>query len=336
MVTSGCNVAKVVFTGTDEAQGTHDAGGDAPPDTPAGPHIAHVVSVTADVANATYGTGAVIPILVEFDTEVMITGMPAILLNVSGQATVFYTSGAGTKVLKYNYTVTRGNQVDHLDYKNDASLSFADGQIFNETGNADLTLPVPGAPGSLGANKQIAISTGTLQLNFTGVLQSFTVPGGITSVDIAASGATGGTSTGELGGLLIAGGKGAVARATFAVVGGQQLSVLVGGAGTNKSCGAGGGGGSWVVRGAELLLVAGGGGGGFDCQALGPQNGSIGEGGSSGGGGVCPLSRSAAAGGTNGNGGTALLGGGGGGWLPRAPRPRKNPHRSGRWLSLEN
>ena len=318
MVASGCNVAKVVFTGTDESQGTHDAGGDAPidaaPDAPAGPHLAHVVSASSTANNAVYGSGAKLPITVSFDTEVTVTGTPSLLVN-STPRPVSYTSGSGTKVLTYTYTVVRGERIDRLDYAAANALTLSGGRIFNEVGDADLTLPTPGTAGSLGANKQITINTGTLTLVYTGMLQTFTVPAGITSIDATSSGATGGTSLGEQGGMNISGGKGALATGTFTVNGGDQLTVLIGGGGGNANCGAGGGGGSWLVRGTDLLLVAGGGGGGFSCNALGSQTGGIGAQTSSGGGGLCANGRNPADGGTNGNGGTSFLGGGGGGWL---------------------
>ena len=101
-------------------------------------------------------------------------------------------------------------------------------------------------------------SSGTQSFNYTGSLQNFTVPSGITSVTIDAQGATGGNSSG----FTPVGGNGARMVGTFAVSSGQVLNVLVGQAGGSASYGAGGGGGSFVTDASNNpLLVAGGGGG---------------------------------------------------------------------------
>lgn len=57
------------------------------------------------------------------------------------------------------YTVVPGDATDDLDYSATTSLTLNGGQIdrYNETTDADLTLPTPGAAGSLGANKAIVI-----------------------------------------------------------------------------------------------------------------------------------------------------------------------------------
>jgi hypothetical protein len=161
--------------------------------------------------------------------------------------------------------------------------------------------------------------TGTTTFNHTGALQTFTVPACATSIIVDAYGAEGGLSTGQNGGMNIAGGRGARARGTFAVAGGQAISVLVGGVGLNSNCGSGGGGGSFVIRGTAILLIAGGGGGGFHCNALGSAVGAGGNVGTAGGGGSCTMmpgfDRPPAPGGVNGQGGFSAFGGGGGGYL---------------------
>lgn len=101
-------------------------------------------------------------------------------------------------------------------------------------------------------------SGGTSTLSFTGSIQTFTVPAGVTSITIDARGAQGGTSGTNLGGL------GARMTGTFAVTPGQVLQILVGGQGGTGSQQGGGGGGTFVVAsGNTPLVVAGGGGGGF-------------------------------------------------------------------------
>jgi len=63
-------------------------------------------------------------------------------------------------MLTFNYTVQSGDVSDDLDYVATNSLSLNGGTITGAVGDADLTLPVPGGPGSLGWNKDIVIDNG--------------------------------------------------------------------------------------------------------------------------------------------------------------------------------
>lgn len=168
----------------------------------------------------------------------------------------------------------------------------------------------------------------TATYNYTGGAQTFVVPTGVTSVDVDARGAQGGSST-TYGNQ---GGQGARVQTTFSVTSGTTWNIYVGGAGTNTNsssgaaraggfngganggtgacCGGAGGGGASDIRvgGTALTdrtVVAGGGGGagGFGAGAFG-AGGTGGLTGSAGGnGGVAA---------TGGGGGTAGAGGGGG------------------------
>lgn len=119
----------------------------------------------------------------------------------------------------------------------------------------------------------------TDSLNFTGGIQTWTVPCGVTSVNIDVYGAEGGA--GATGGNSATGGPGGLgghAMGTLAVTPGQILNIFVGGAGATPTGGfngganggstnAGGGGGATDIRvnGTALtdrVLTAGGGGGG--------------------------------------------------------------------------
>ncbi|MBK7305978.1 MAG: hypothetical protein IPI88_02400 [Chitinophagaceae bacterium] len=137
--------------------------------------------------------------------------------------------------------------------------------------------------------------------NFTGSAQTFTVPAGVSSINITTLGAEGGAGAigaanggGPAGG---AGGRGSRATGTLAVTPGQVLTIFVGGAGgaptagfngggTGGSVNAGGGGGASDVRfpgasSADRVIVAAGGGGG----GRGGCEGSIGAPGAGGAGG---------------------------------------------------
>lgn len=111
-----------------------------------------------------------------------------------------------------------------------------------------------------------------LTFNFTGAIQTITVPAGATTATIKVIGAQGGSGTGGMGTV---GGKGASVQGDFAVTPGETLSVLVGGMG-GTHIGGGGGGGSFVWIGtlpanltAATLLVAAGGGGGAGGNSFG-------------------------------------------------------------------
>lgn len=117
-----------------------------------------VTNVSSTTANGTYGTGAVITITVTFNKTVNVTGTPQLALNSGGTAN--YTSGSGSNTLSFTYTVAAGQNSSHLDYASTSALTLNGGTIQDAVlNNANLTLPAPGAAGSLGANKSIVIST---------------------------------------------------------------------------------------------------------------------------------------------------------------------------------
>jgi hypothetical protein len=73
---------------------------------------------------------------------------------------VNYASGGGTSALTFTYTVQAGDTSSDLDYVSTTSLALNGGTIKDlAANNAVLTLPAPGAAGSLGANKAIVIDT---------------------------------------------------------------------------------------------------------------------------------------------------------------------------------
>jgi hypothetical protein len=115
-----------------------------------------VSDVTSTTTNGTYGTGAVIPILVTFSGPVTVTGTPSLALNSGGTAT--YSGGSGTSTLTFTYTVSAGQQSSDLDYTTTAALTLNGGTITGAGSlAATLTLPAVGGTGSLGANKNIVI-----------------------------------------------------------------------------------------------------------------------------------------------------------------------------------
>jgi len=158
--------------------------------------------------------------------------------------------------------------------------------------------------------------------NYTGSVQSYTVPvTGTFTIDMA--GGAGGSGDGGSGGSAWAGGLGGRVVCSLSVTAGQVLSIIVAGAGTTQTTaatapggylgggngtslttdsytGGGGGGASYIITGGDSIIIAGGGGGGaYD----GPSCTGGAGGGLTGGNGAGVVS--------HGNGGTQSAGGSG-------------------------
>jgi len=119
---------------------------------------ATVTNLTSTTANGSYSVSAMIPISITFSKLVNVTGLPQLALNSGGTAT--YSSGTGTTTLTFNYTVAAGQNSSKLDATSTTALSLNGGTISDTASQAAiLTLPAPGAAGSLGANKSIVIDT---------------------------------------------------------------------------------------------------------------------------------------------------------------------------------
>ncbi|MFN8393185.1 MAG: HYR domain-containing protein [Bacteroidia bacterium] len=156
----------------------------------------------------------------------------------------------------------------------------------------------------------VCISQGTpVTFNYTGSLQTYTVPPGTSFLRIDARGAQGGSVTTT---CAATGGLGARMRGDVSVTPGEVISIMVGQQGLTNGSDAGGGGGSFVVRTGNVPLVVAGGGGGAtnNIGSCGSNRDGINA--------TITTSGTASAnglvaGGTNGNGGGASTGSGGGG-----------------------
>jgi hypothetical protein len=93
--------------------------------------------------------------------NVTVTGTPQLALNSGGAAK--YSSGSGSATLTFTYIVGASDSVAHLDYTSTGALTLNGGTI-----DAALTLPAPGAAGSLGANTNIAIGAAAPAAFFNG------------------------------------------------------------------------------------------------------------------------------------------------------------------------
>ncbi|MBK8143748.1 MAG: hypothetical protein IPK62_01490 [Bacteroidetes bacterium] len=118
------------------------------------------------------------------------------------------------------------------------------------------------------AENVAAAPGGSQTFNFTGAVQNFTVPAGVSTITIDARGGQGGTIGAAIGGL------GARMVGDVSVTPGQVLTVWVGQQGGASNNGGYGGGGSGVTNGGTALVIAGGGGGG--SNGSGAENGKPG------------------------------------------------------------
>jgi hypothetical protein len=135
-----------------------------------------VTSVSSTTANGTYGAGSQIDVTVTFSETVNVNGTPQLALETgTTDRTAAYASGSGSNTLTFTYTVQAGDRSSDLDYLSVNALTLNGGTIQDAaSNNAVLTLPNPGAAGSLGANKAIVIvSKKVAQLKSAGAQDGF-------------------------------------------------------------------------------------------------------------------------------------------------------------------
>ena len=155
-----------------------------------------VINVSSTLADGSYKAGQVVPVTVQFNEPVTVTGTPALTLSTPGNTGVNFSSFSGD-TLTFNYTVAAGNTSADLNYAATGSLSGA-GTILDAAGNAAVrTLPALAGAGSLATNKNIVIDTtapivAVTQVN--GTTRSFPY---YTNAGISSIGGTCGVLTGD-------------------------------------------------------------------------------------------------------------------------------------------
>ncbi|MDM8544358.1 lamin tail domain-containing protein [Desulfococcaceae bacterium HSG9] len=126
------------------------------------PSVASIIYLTSTATAGSYTAGSVIEIIVRFSKTVWVKGMPQLMLD-TGQATpgtAYYSAGSSTETLAFIYTVASGDMISDLDCWSEWALELNDGQIYGDLGiDADLVLPVPGDPDSLGYNVALSLDT---------------------------------------------------------------------------------------------------------------------------------------------------------------------------------
>ena len=125
-----------------------------------------VTNVTSPLADGVYGVGARIPITVHFDQAVAVdvpdSGIGPRLRLETGRSDArarFLRLSSYSNILTFLYSVRLGDRSPDLDVAVERIL-LNGARIHNRDGvDADVTLPRPGRPGSLSANKNLVIRT---------------------------------------------------------------------------------------------------------------------------------------------------------------------------------
>jgi hypothetical protein len=218
------------------------------------------------------------------------------------------------------------NGADPLTLRADGTFTFSTPVVHNGGYNVTVSTPPNGmrcaifnASGTALADDISNVSIGcfapTVTFDAPGTY-TWTVPFGVSSVQIVATGGGGGGGGNSRAGIDFnggAGGAGAVVTSTLAVAAGEEFILTVGGAGgagmsSLDGCGSGGGGGgSSNVISTAVRIIAGGGGGGGGCM-FGTRGGDGGTAGGVGGNGATLVDGTA----TGGRGGRDGIGGAGG------------------------
>ncbi len=119
----------------------------------------YVVDVNSDDPNGYYNAGDSITVIVRFDDAVNVSPDTQLVIDTGSSETALMNPvlNDGNNELHFTYSIQTGHNSPDLDYAAQTSLT---GTLTDALGNiADLTLPVPGASGSLGNNKSIIIDT---------------------------------------------------------------------------------------------------------------------------------------------------------------------------------
>ena len=149
--------ATATFTGTTSGAGSGSATVDGVTSSATVDVTVGVTSVSSSPSSHYYKAGQTVPVTVTFSGTVTVTGTPKLALSDGGTAN--YASGSGGSVLTFNYTVGASDTSSHLDIASASALTLNSGTINSGGVAASLTLPTPGAAGSLSANTTLVIDT---------------------------------------------------------------------------------------------------------------------------------------------------------------------------------
>jgi len=117
------------------------------------------VNVTSTAANGLYKMSQSITIKVQFSKGISVSGTPRLLLETGLVDRSISCTFASGDTANFSYTVQEGDVSGDLEYASSAALTLPTGAAIRDAvGNdADLSLPQPYSPGSLGFNKGLVI-----------------------------------------------------------------------------------------------------------------------------------------------------------------------------------
>lgn len=121
-----------------------------------------IVNLTSTLPDGLYGFGETMTVRVVFDQIVICAGTAELLLETGVvDAVGALTGGSGTTTLTFTFTIQSGYATPDLDAGNASALSLIGGSTLrNGAGiDANLTVPVGAAAGSLATNKNLVITT---------------------------------------------------------------------------------------------------------------------------------------------------------------------------------
>jgi len=121
-----------------------------------------VVGVTSTAINGVYNAGDTLDLTITFSEPVIVSGGPPQLTLETGAADAVadMATGSGTSILTFEYIIGATDSTEDLAYTDTTALGLNGATIIDPAGNtATLTLPSPGATGSLDDNKDLRIDT---------------------------------------------------------------------------------------------------------------------------------------------------------------------------------
>jgi len=122
-----------------------------------------IVNVVSEFPTGIYSWGEQVPISVELNGAVEVSGIPKLLMDVSVENYAYFVSLSASKtVLNFVYTVATTDQSTDLSYKDKYSLVLDQGVSIKSVAfgatDAVQTLPMPGLEGSLTFNNDIILA----------------------------------------------------------------------------------------------------------------------------------------------------------------------------------
>jgi hypothetical protein len=116
-----------------------------------------IIAVASSLPSGTYGAGQTVDIQVRFTEPVLVTGTPALTLNTSPARIATFIGSTGDTAT-FRYVASVGDVATRLDAAGPSAIALNRGEFRDQAGNiANLSLPLPGAPGSLSSSTAIAI-----------------------------------------------------------------------------------------------------------------------------------------------------------------------------------